>query len=108
MESFEIVSLRELARRIGKDVDTVRRWRDELDMPVYDLGRHRQALLCIPDVLDHHLEGLLSALERQKMPRLQSRCSCECEVFADIRCLQFLSKSAEAVELYVVGLAGAS
>lgn len=47
MESFEIVSLRELARRIGKDVDTVRRWRDELDMPVYDLGRHRQGVIWV-------------------------------------------------------------
>ncbi len=43
--STELVSLRELARRIGKDVDTVRRWRDQLDLPVYDLGSHRQGVL---------------------------------------------------------------
>ena len=45
MESFELVSLRELARRIGKDVDTVARWRDELELPVYDLGRGRQGVI---------------------------------------------------------------
>lgn len=45
MDSMEIVSLRELARRIGKDVDTVRRWRDQLGLPVYDLGANRQGVL---------------------------------------------------------------
>lgn len=45
IDSCEIVSLRELARRIGKDADTVRRWRDELDLPVYDLGRNRHGVI---------------------------------------------------------------
>lgn len=41
----ELLSLRELARRIGKDVDTVRRWRDEEGLPVYSLGREQQAVM---------------------------------------------------------------
>jgi hypothetical protein len=41
----ELLSLRELARRTGKDVDTVRRWRDQEGLPVYSLGPRRQAVL---------------------------------------------------------------
>lgn len=41
----ELVSLRELARRTGKDVDTVRRWRDEEGLPVYSLGQNQQAVV---------------------------------------------------------------
>lgn len=43
--STELLSLRELARRTGFDKDTVRRWRDEEGLAVYDLGAHRQAVL---------------------------------------------------------------
>jgi hypothetical protein len=41
----ELVSLRELARRTGKDVDTVRRWRDRDGLPVYALGPQSQAVV---------------------------------------------------------------
>ena len=41
----ELLSLRELARRTGFDKDTVRRWRDDEGLAVYDLGPHRQAVL---------------------------------------------------------------
>ena len=45
MSDTELLSLRELARRTGKDVDTVRKWRDREGLPVYSIGPHRQAVL---------------------------------------------------------------
>lgn len=41
----ELLSLRELARRTGAHVDTVRKWRDTEGLPVYALGPRRQAVL---------------------------------------------------------------
>lgn len=41
----ELVSLRELARRTGLHVDTVRKWRDRDGLPVYALGPQRQAVV---------------------------------------------------------------
>lgn len=41
----ELVSLRELARRTGMHVDTVRQWRDRDGLPVYALGPQRQAVI---------------------------------------------------------------
>lgn len=43
--STELVSLRELARRTGTHVDTVRQWRDRDGLPVYALGPQRQAVV---------------------------------------------------------------
>jgi hypothetical protein len=40
-----ILSLRELARRTGMNVNAVRRWRDEQGLRVYKLDRRRQAVL---------------------------------------------------------------
>lgn len=45
LESCELVSLRELARRTGKKLDTVRKWRDREGLPVYALGPRRQAVV---------------------------------------------------------------
>lgn len=45
MQEVELVSLRELARRTGTHVDTVRRWRDRDGLPVYALGPQRQAVV---------------------------------------------------------------
>ena len=39
MDSTELVSLRELARRIGKNVATVRKWRDREGLPVHRIGK---------------------------------------------------------------------
>lgn len=41
----ELLSLRELARRTGTNVDTVRKWRDRDGLPVYSLSRQRHAVL---------------------------------------------------------------
>lgn len=41
----ELVSLRELARRTGMHVDTVRQWRDRDGLPVYAIGPQRHAVL---------------------------------------------------------------
>lgn len=38
MESTQLLSLRELARRTGHHEQTVRQWRDRDGMPVYSLG----------------------------------------------------------------------
>jgi transposase-like protein len=44
-QGSELISLSELARRIGVDVDTVRKWRDREGLPVYALGAQRHAVL---------------------------------------------------------------
>lgn len=41
----ELVSLRELARRTGMNIDTVRKWRDRDGLPCYRLSRRRQAVI---------------------------------------------------------------
>lgn len=41
----ELLSLRELARRTSISKDEIRRWRDEENMPVYQSGKRRQAVI---------------------------------------------------------------
>jgi uncharacterized protein YjcR len=43
--STELLSLRELARRTGCHVATVRQWRDRDGLPVYAIGPQRQAVV---------------------------------------------------------------
>ena len=45
MNPVELVSLRELARRTGVCINTVRQWRDRDGLPVHALGPQRQAVV---------------------------------------------------------------
>ena len=44
-KNCELISLRELARRIGMNVRTICKWRDEEELPVYYLGAQRHAVI---------------------------------------------------------------
>ena len=45
MGECELISLRELARRVGVSEREARRWRDEEGLRVYQTGRRRQTVL---------------------------------------------------------------
>ena len=44
-KNCELISLSELSRRLGMNIRTICKWRDEEELPVYYLGANRHAVI---------------------------------------------------------------